>query len=192
MAADIVQLQNHLGIASSTVLGHSLGGKVAMQLALSDAARVEKLIVADIAPVAYAAHHQAVFAALESIDLAVLQSRQQADEQMARLLDDAGLRQFLLKALYRDGQQFRWRFNLSGLRACYGTVLASPQGKPFWGPTLFIKGEQSDYIKPEHEQTMRLLFPQFQFKMIAGAGHWLHGEKPVAFNRLVQQFLATD
>jgi esterase len=193
MAADIAQLQDDLGIASSAVLGHSLGGKVAMQLALSDAHRVQKLVVEDIAPVAYSAHHQSVFAALESIDLAVLQSRQQAEAQLTQALDDPGLRQFLLKGLYRkeEGgqQQFRWRFNLPILRASYDTVLAAPQGEPFTGPTLFIKGELSNYILPEHEAAMRASFPNFQFRMIAGAGHWLHGEKPVAFNRLVQQFL---
>jgi esterase len=192
MAADIAQLQDRLGIASSAVLGHSLGGKVAMQLALSDARRVQKLVVADIAPVVYTAHHQNVFAALESIDLATLQNRQQAEAQLAQTLSDPGLRQFLLKGLYRNEQsQYRWRFNLPVLRASYAAVLAAPQGQPFGGPTLFIKGGQSNYILPEHEAAMRALFPNFQFRMIAGAGHWLHGEKPVAFNRLVQQFLLT-
>lgn len=197
MAADIAQLQDQLGIQSSVVLGHSLGGKVAMQLALSDASRVQKLIVADIAPVTYAAHHQSVFAALESIDLATLQNRQQADAQMAQQLSDPGLRQFLLKGLYlnrepnkEQGQpQYCWRFNLPVLHQCYEEILAAPTGAPFSGPTLFIKGEQSDYILPEHEAVMRALFPAFQFRMIADAGHWLHGEKPVAFNRLVEQFL---
>jgi esterase len=189
MAADIALLQDTLGIASSAVLGHSLGGKVAMQLALGAAARVQKLVVADIAPVAYAPHHQAVFAALEAIDLAALQSRQQADALLAETLTEPGLRQFLLKGLYREQSQFRWRFNLPALHACYDAVLAAPQGEPFAGPTLFIKGGASDYILAEHEGQMRALFPQFTFRMISGAGHWLHGEKPAAFNRLVQQFL---
>lgn len=189
MATDIVSLQDELGIASSAVLGHSLGGKVAMQLALSNAARVQKLIVADIAPVTYTAHHQAVFAALESLDLERVQSRQQADAHLAERLADQGLRQFLLKGLYRDKEQYRWRFNLPVLRSCYAEVLAAPAGEPFPGPTLFIKGENSDYILPEHEAAIRMLFPNFEFRMIADAGHWLHGEKPVTFNRLVQQFL---
>lgn len=191
MAADIARLQDELGIASSVVLGHSLGGKVAMQLALSTASRVQKLAVADIAPVAYSAHHQAVFAALEAIDLTALQNRQQADEQLAQTLSDSGLRQFLLKALYRSEKGFRWRFNLPALRECYDSVLIAPQGEPFAGPTLFIKGEQSDYMRPEYETPMRALFPNFEFRMIAGAGHWLHGEKPVAFNGVVQQFLSS-
>jgi esterase len=195
MAADIAQLQDQLGITSSVVLGHSLGGKVAMQLALSDASRVQKLIVADIAPVTYSAHHQSVFAALESVDLAALQNRQQADAQMAQQLGDAGLRQFLLKALYQFKQQektqYRWRFNLPVLHQCYPAILAAPTGTPFSGPTLFIKGGQSDYILPEHEAVMRKLFPVFQLSLIADAGHWLHGEKPVEFNRLVELFLAS-
>lgn len=194
MAADVAQLQDQLGIESSVVLGHSLGGKVAMQLALNDASRVQKLIVADIAPVTYSPHHQNVFAALESVELATLQSRQQADAQMAQQLSDPSLRQFLLKALYQFKQQnqtqYRWRFNLPVLHQCYAEILAAPTGTPFSGPTLFIKGEQSDYILAEHDVVMRALFPAFQFQMIAGAGHWLHGEKPVEFNRLVEQFLA--
>ena len=192
MADDIARLQDHLAIESSVVLGHSLGGKVAMQLALSDAARVSKLIVADIAPVAYAAHHDTVFAALASLDLDTLQSRQQADTELAKTLTETGLRQFLLKGLYRDGEHYRWRFNLSALRERYDAVLAAPQGEPFAGPTLFIKGELSNYIGAEHEVEMRRLFPSFEFRMIAGAGHWLHGEKPTAFNRLVRQFIEGD
>ena len=123
------------------------------------------------------------------VDLETLQSRQQADAQLAERLAEPGLRQFLLKGLYRDQQQYRWRFNLPVLRSCYDAVLAAPAGEPFSGPTLFLKGENSDYILPEHETAIRALFPNFEFRMIAGAGHWLHGEKPVAFNRLVKQFL---
>ena len=189
MAADIARLQDDLGIASSALLGHSLGGKVAMQLALSDAARVQKLIVADIAPVVYAAHHQTVFAALEAINMNTLQSRQEADAQLAQTLTEPGLRQFLLKGLYRDQQHYRWRFNLPALRSCYEVVLAAPAGEPFSGPTLFIKGENSDYILPEYAMAMRTMFPNFKCRTIAGAGHWLHGEKPVAFNRVVKDFL---
>lgn len=189
MAADIEHLQDTLEITRSHLVGHSLGGKVAMQLALNDAARVQRLIVADIAPVAYPPQHTTILSALESIDLTQLRSRQQADVQLAQSITEISVRQFLLKSLYKEGDVFRWRFNLPVLQANYTKLTEALSGKPFDGPTLFIKGELSDYIKSEYEHAMRALFPHFEFKLIAGTGHWLHGEKPEAFNRLVTRFL---
>lgn len=189
MADDVACLQDELGIDSCALLGHSLGGKVAMQLALQRSERVRRLVVADIAPVAYEPHHDAVFAALRGIDLDALQSRQQAGAVLAQHLTDTGLQQFLLKGLYKDGDRYRWRFNLAVLMAQYDALLAAPAGQPFEGPTLFIKGGRSEYIRAEYEAAIRRLFPHFEFRMIAAAGHWLHGEKPAAFNRLVAQFL---
>jgi esterase len=189
MAADIAALLDDLGIDSCHLLGHSLGGKVAMQLALSQPQRVRRLVIADIAPVAYAPHHQDIFAGLQAIDLAGLQQRGDADGPLSQFVSELQVRQFLLKSLYRDEAGFHWRFNLPVLLASYQELLAAPSGAPFSGPTLFIKGELSDYILAEHETIIRTLFPNFTFKMIAGTGHWLHGEKPVIFNKLVQQFL---
>ena len=189
MAADIVALQDSLGIVRSHLVGHSLGGKVAMQLALSQPERVGRLVVADIAPIDYAPHHQDIFAGLQAVDLAALRQRGDADGPLAQFVAELPVRQFLLKSLYRDEVGFHWRFNLSVLRASYKELLAAPTGRPFNGPTLFIKGELSDYIVAAYEPQMRELFPNFTFKMIAGTGHWLHGEKPLIFNRLVQQFL---
>ena len=116
MAADIALLQDTLGIARSHVVGHSLGGKVAMQLALQHPARVQRLVVADIAPVAYAPHHREIFAALQGLDLQGIANRGELDAQLARSLPDSGVRQFLLKSLYRDGDVWRWRFNLPVLQ----------------------------------------------------------------------------
>jgi esterase len=189
MAGDIVALQQHLGIAASHVLGHSLGGKVAMQLALRYPERVQRLAIADIAPVGYAPHHQAIFAGLQAIDLVHLRQRSDAEPILAQFIEEPAVRLFLLKSLYRDGEQFRWRFNLPVLIDSYRELLAAPHGEPFNGPTLFIKGELSDYIVAEYEPAIRKLFPNFTFKSIAGTGHWLHAEKPAAFNKLIQQFL---
>jgi esterase len=189
MAADIAALQDDLGIGSSDLIGHSLGGKVAMQLALSQPQRVRRLVIADIAPVVYTPHHQDIFAGLQAVDLTGLQQRSDADGPLSKFVRESGVRQFLLKSLYRDETGFHWRFNLPVLLASYKELLAAPSGAPFHGPTLFIKGELSDYILAEHESTIRALFPNFTFKMIAGTGHWLHGEKPAVFNKLVQQFL---
>jgi esterase len=188
MAADIVQLQNMLGITASHVVGHSLGGRVAMELALYHPSRVQSLVVADIAPVSYAPHHVAIFAALQTLDLHIA-NRGEADAQLASLIPETSVRQFLLKSLYQDGDVWRWRFNVPALLANYAALTTHQSGEPFTGPTLFIKGELSDYIQPEYEPAMHALFPAFELKTIAGAGHWLHGEKPAEFNRLVKDFI---
>jgi len=189
LAADIIALQDRLRIPASAIVGHSLGGKVAMELALNAPERVTRAVFADIAPVRYAPHHQAIFAALENLDLAALTRRGDAEAVLAQFIAEPAVRQFLLKSLYRDDSGFHWRFNPDALRSCYPALGAAPEGQPFEGPALFIKGELSDYIEPAHRAAISSLFPHFQFKMIAGTGHWLHAERPVAFNRLVRQFL---
>ncbi len=190
MAADIARLQDTLGISDSHVVGHSLGGRVAMQLALSRPARVRSLIVADIAPVAYAPHHVAILNALQSADLKDIVSRNDVDAQLASSIADMGTRQFLLKSLYKEGDHWRWRFNLPVLEASYPNITRAQHGEPFLKPALFIKGGASDYILPKYEDAMRALFPGFELQTIADAGHWLHGEKPVEFNAIARDFLA--
>lgn len=192
LAADVAALQDRLGIDACALVGHSLGGKVAMQLALNAPQRVRRLLAADIAPVRYPPHHQRILGALAALDLAALAGRGGAEAQLARAIAEPAVRQFLLKSLYRDHSGFHWRFNLAALASDYAALSAAPHGAPYAGPTLFIKGELSSYIAPEHQAAMRALFPNFRFKMIQGAGHWLHAERPAAFNRLVQQFLADD
>jgi len=202
MADDILALQEKLGFGAGDfsqcginqfdIVGHSLGGKVAMQLALNFPQAVRRLVVADIAPVAYAPGHDAVFAALSAVDLRSVERRGDADAMMAPYLTDLSLRQFLLKGLYRDEGGYHWRFNLPALKVNYAAIRAAPSGNPFTGPTLFIKGELSDYITAEHEPTLRHWFPNFEFRIIAGAGHWLHGEKPAEFNSLVKAFMSAD
>lgn len=192
MAADVALLQDTLGIQSSHVIGHSLGGRVAMQLALRQPARVQRLVVADIAPVAYAPHHVDILNALQGLDLEGIANRGEVDVQLASSIADMGTRQFLLKSLYKEGDHWRWRFNLSVLAASYANITQAQHGEPFTKPTLFIKGGTSDYILPEYESAMRTLFPNFELKTIDGAGHWLHGEKPEEFNGLVRTFLSAD
>lgn len=189
MAADVALLQDTLGIDRSHVVGHSLGGRVAMQLALQSPARVQRLVVADIAPVAYAPYHTGILAALQALDLNGIANRGEVDAQLAAAIPDTGVRQFLLKSLYKADEAWRWRFNLPALQACYANITVAQHGAPFSGPTLFIRGGASDYILPQHEPAMRALFPNYVLRTIAGAGHWLHGEKPEEFNRLVTAFL---
>lgn len=190
MAEDVKETLDHLGLDQVILLGHSMGGKIAMEFALRYPARVSKLILADISPVQNRPRHLGILSALESIDLNNLQSRQQADQQLALSITESGVRQFLLKSLYKEDDQFRWRFNIKALSANYQQLLEAPASKgPYTGPTLFIKGAESDYLLPEHQSLIQHLFPHSKAKVIMGTGHWLHAEKPVAFAKIVTDFL---
>lgn len=190
MAEDVRRLLKQLGIGSAAFVGHSLGGKVAMQLALRWPECVRHLVVADIAPVAYKPHHNATLAAMCSIDLRALKSRAEADAQLALAEEELGVRQFLLKNLARnDDGGWRWKLNLAAIDRCYDDLRQAPAGEPFTGPTLFIKGENSAYIQSSHSTAMQRQFPAHQLSVINGTGHWLHAEKPAAFNALVSEFL---
>jgi esterase len=190
MAEDLKETLDYLGLETVVLLGHSMGGKVAMEFALRYPLRVNKLILADISPVQNRARHQDILKALDAIDLAHLQSRQQADQQLAVTIEEIGVRQFLLKSLYKENEQFQWRFNIKALTANYPRLLQAPESTgPYPGPTLFIKGGDSDYLLPEHQTVIQQLFPHSKAKIIMGTGHWLHAEKPVAFAKIVSDFL---
>jgi len=193
MAQDIAELIDTLGVSPCYMLGHSMGGKVAMELALNQPQLISKLIIADIAPVAYPDHHEQVFSGLSKIDLSSLSSRNEADEQLKHMIPEASTRAFLLKNLYRTPtKQFAWRMNLSVLEQEYAKISAAPKGSPYQGPTLFIKGALSQYIQREHQQAIETLFPNYQFKIIEGTGHWPHAEKPALFLKLVERFLLSE
>lgn len=190
MAEDVKDTLDHLGLDQVILLGHSMGGKIAMEFALRYPERVNKLILADISPVQNRPRHHEILSALDGIDLNNLQSRQQADQQLALSINETGVRQFLLKSLYKEDKQFRWRFNIKALIANYPQLLEAPPSKgPYTGPTLFIKGAESDYLLPEHQSLIQQLFPNSKAKIIMGTGHWLHAEKPVAFAKIVTDFL---
>ncbi|KKL00176.1 alpha/beta fold hydrolase [Rheinheimera mesophila] len=190
MAEDVKETLDHLGLEQVMLLGHSMGGKIAMEFALRYPDRVNKLILADISPVQNKPRHLEILSALDGIELDNLQSRQQADQQLALSVTETGVRQFLLKSLYKEGERFRWRFNVKALIANYPQLLAAPSSKgPYPGPTLFIKGAESDYLLPEHQHQIQQLFPHSKAKVIMGTGHWLHAEKPVAFAKIVTDFL---
>jgi len=195
MADDIVELLDDLDISRAHLLGHSMGGKVAMQVALNQPQRVGKLIAADIAPVDYKPdRHGGVLAGLEALANARPGTRQEADKLLAEHVEEASVRAFLLKNLVRaeDGR-FDLRLYLPGILAnYYETLTLAPTGHPFSGPTLFIKGGDSAYIQDKHRQEVMRLFPNAQLKIIANAGHWLHAEKPEAFNHIVLNFLASS
>lgn len=191
LAHTVGQWASDKGLHSYHLLGHSMGGKVAMQMALNDYASViEKLIVVDIAPKPYPPHHQDVFKGLNSVDFTQATDRKSVEEQLRPFVSDAGIRQFLLKSLYKKDGHMAWRFNVEVLESRYDAVAAAPDmGQPFSGPTLFIKGMNSDYIQAEDQQQIQQLFPNARAKLIEGAGHWPHAEKPSAFNHVVENFL---
>jgi len=190
MAQDIVEVMQYLAINSATVLGHSMGGKIAMELALTSPELVEKLIIADIAPVEYPPHHSEIITGLKSLDLSQLTQRKDADKQLAQYVDNIGVRQFLLRNLSSDNGQFSFKCNIDNIAKNYPNIMKTYQGtNTYQGPTLFIKGANSDYILPEHRTEILRLFPQSRARVIQAAGHWLHAEKTIAFNRSVENFL---
>ena len=191
MAQDIVVLMRHFDIKSAIILGHSMGGKIAMELALTSPELVEKLIVADIAPVEYPPHHNKIIAGLKSLDFSTITQRKDADIQLAKYVEELSVRQFLLSNLRSENGQLSFRCNVENIANNYPEIMKTYQGNnSYQGPTLFIKGANSNYILPEHRDEIVRLFPQSRARVIQGAGHWLHAEKTMAFNRSVEGFLA--
>ena len=171
------------------VLGHSMGGKAAMVLALTQPHLVRRLIVADIAPVAYSHDQHGPITAMRNVKLAQVEKRQDAADQMKGIEDD--LKPFLLQSL--DLKEKRWRLNLDVLAREMDKITGFPAiTGQFPGPTLFLSGAQSDYVLPAHRDKIRSHFPQARFAKIPGAGHWLHAEKPREFETAVQVFLNAD
>jgi len=191
MAADVLALMDGQGIPRASILGHSMGGKVAMQFAMQTAERVHKLVVVDIAPKAYRHHHDAVLTAMQTLDFGAHKTRQALDRALREGIPDAGVRQFVLTNVVRDATagSFTWQLNLPAIVAHYADLAAAPSGEPFSGPALFIKGAMSDYIKAGDREVIEALFPQARAKVIGNAGHWPHAEKPQAFGKLVGDFL---
>jgi len=191
MAADVLALMDKLGLDKAHILGHSMGGKVAMQLAMNCPGRVEKLIVADIAPVEYGHGHDEVLAALYAVQNAGgAASRKEADTIMATHLDTLGVRQFLSTNLEKkDSGKLGWRMGLDQINADYDSVVEAPTGQIFDKPALFIRGELSHYVEDRYLPEIDRLFPHNQLVTMAGCGHWLHAEKPQDFLAHVQGFL---
>ena len=191
MATDVDKFFAAQKIESAHVIGHSMGGKVAMQFALDFPARVKKLVVVDMAPRAYARVHDKIFAALLAVDLPAFQTRQQIEEVLASEIPSLNLRRFLLKNLGRNEHgKFVWKMNLRGVAENYsrlGEVLSAKN--QFDKPALFIRGGKSDYINAADETEIRRRFPAAQVATIAAANHWVHADAPEEFLKLVLDFL---
>lgn len=189
MARDLAEVIESLG-APVDLLGHSMGGKASMQLALTRPELVRRLVVADIAPVAYT-HDQSQHArAMASVDLARVTNRAEADAALAAGVDDPALRAFFLQSLDLRAQPPRWKLNLSVLESEMPRIVGWPgtEGR-FDNPSLFLTGAESHYVRPENRETIRTRFPKARFAKIPGAGHWLHAEKPREFEETVRVFL---
>jgi len=192
MAQDVINYMAVSGINTAIVLGHSMGGKVAMTMALNFPKQVESLIVADIAPVTYPLHHQDIFDGLGAVNFKLQRTRQEVDSILAKYIETKGVRQFLMKNLERcdDSGGFKWRLNLEDIRNNYENILESPPlGSPFERDILFIAGGLSDYIKAEYREETLASFPNAQIKVISDASHWLHAENPRIFINICLKFL---
>ena len=172
------------------LLGHSMGGKAAMMLALTHPEGLRRLVVADIAPIAYGHSQQGLIAAMRGLDLAGLDSRAEADRRLAEHIDDPGLRGFLLQSLELRAKPPRWRLNLDALEANMDGIIGwpAPEGR-FEGPALFLAGGSSDYVRPEHRKPIREAFPRARIARIPEAGHWLHADRPEATAATLRSFL---
>nr|MBI1228659.1 alpha/beta fold hydrolase [Cytophagales bacterium] len=190
MAADIVELMDEEGLDKAFLMGHSMGGKTAMFVALMHPARVEKLIVADIAPRYYPVHHEKILEGLNAIDLETLSSRKEADDKLSEHIDEVGIRQFLLKSLTRKDGKFAWKVNLPVITEkieIVGEGIALDGS--FDGPTLFMGGANSQYIQDKDREDIDRYFPNSHLIYIKEAGHWLHAEQPAAVIETVKAFL---
>lgn len=191
LAADLAEvIAAHGGRAD--VLGHSMGGKAAMVLALTRPAAVNRLIVADIAPVAYAHSQNHLIEAMRGLDLSRVARRGEADATLAAAVPDPATRAFLLQSLDLKANPPVWRLNLDALEAGMDGITGWPKGIAgrFDGPVLFLSGAESTYVRPEHRERIMALFPAARFAKIPGAGHWLHAEKPREFEAAVRAFLS--
>ena len=191
MAGDLLKFMDHAEISKAALLGHSLGGKVAMQFALLHPDRLRQLVIVDIAPRAYESIHDEVFHGLRSLDLPRLRTRTQADEALAAHIPNHAMRRFLLTNLMFDLETGpRWRVNLEALHAQREQLIASVVGMvPFCKPTLFIRGGRSDYIGEEDRGPIQTMFPEATLETIEDAGHWVHADSPEAFLKCLLEFL---
>lgn len=186
MAKDLAEVVDANG-GCADLIGHSMGGKAAMALALSQPEKLRRLIVADIAPVAYNRTQVQIIHALRNLDLSLVEKRSDADKLLGAEISDAGTRAFLLQSL--DVKKKKWRFNLDVLESEMPKIMGFPSLEgPFEGPVLFLSGGLSDYILPQYRPQIKALFPKARFARIPDVGHWLHAEKPREFEATARVF----
>lgn len=187
MAQDIAEVIDQIG-APCHVVGHSMGGKASMVLAAQNPHLVDRLIIADIAPVAYSHSQMQFITAMRGVDLSQITRRSEAETQLVDLGVDPALQSFFTQSLDVAGK--RWRLNLDVLAQEMDSILSFPKlTGQFDRPTLFLSGANSDYVAPDHRPMIKSLFPKARFAKLPGAGHWLHADKPREFEAAVRTFL---
>lgn len=191
LADDLMEFIQDHSLTKPIILGHSMGGKTVMQFDLKYPEIAEKIIVVDIAPKFYPVHHEAVLAGLNSLDLPNLKSRQEANDHLKRFIESEGIRQFILKNLYRDeNQDFKLRINLKVISKKIDVVGHELiYKKASETPTFFIKGEESHYILPEDERLIAEIFPNFNILTVVQAGHWVQADNPVEFKTVFEKIM---
>lgn len=192
MAEDVVALFDKLGLQMPAVLGHSMGGKVAMTLALTEPRRVGRLIVVDIAPISYGDRFSSYMQAMRGVDTMAATSRDEVQRALSQDIHDPGTVGFLMQNLVRHNEQYDWRINLTALSAAMGEIGAFPSaldGKTFDGPTTLITGARSDYVSAEDRKLFGNYFPKARFIEIRESGHWVHVDRPDEFIAAVREAL---
>ena len=194
MCRDLETFMDEQGISRAHLLGHSMGGKVVMQFALENGARVESLLVADMAPKAYVGNHQPIFEALLGLDLSQVKERGEVQTYLSEKLEEPAVWQFLLKNLYlKNNGQYAWRMNVPVIYRAYQEILGQnlSWGQSYLGPTLFLAGGKSNYVLAHEFSSYASFFPKLSLKFIPQAGHWLHAEAPQDFLAEVKGFLGS-
>ena len=189
LSDDLYNLIRDLELENIILVGHSMGGKTVMTFAQKYPEFIEKLIVVDIGPKAYPMHHNIILEGLNSLDLSIIKSRGQADKQLSIFIEDNGVKQFLLKNLFWvEKGQLGWRINIPVLENKMPNIIAAIPDKIVETPTLFIRGEKSNYIVEDDFQNIYDQFPNSEIETIYDAGHWVHAENPFSFYNMVIDF----
>ncbi len=194
MAGDVMHTLTAMRALPAAIMGHSIGGKLAMQIVLTHPDAVSRLLVSDIAPVCYPPRNTAILAAMRAIPLHADLTRAGADAALTQAQPDPVIRAFLLQNLRlhdAESQGPAWRAGLAEIEAGLPAIEGwePPNAAPYPGPTLFVAGARSEFIRPEHRALIRALFPAARFVKIKNAGHWVHADNPDGFNAVLQTFL---
>ena len=191
MVDDLLEFMETHEIESTYLLGHSMGGKTAMQFSFDYPEKIDKLIVADISPEEYDHRHDKLIDAMMSVDLSKYASRSDVDKDLKNKIASSRIRQFLLKNLYwKDRSSLGWKANLEVIQENLHEIFrALDSEQPFDKPTLFIRGAESNYITDVHVSRIKELFPDSEIETIDDASHWLHAEKPEEFLKITETFL---
>lgn len=191
MVADVSALIQRLELENVSLVGHSMGGKVAMWLALTQPERVSRLAVVDIAPVSYDNRFKDIFAGLNALDLSILEDRNSADDQLSNWVSDRRVRQYLLQNLQKTQNGWRWRCNLDLIEGDLDVLMGFPEAsdKSYQGGCMFIYGARSNYVTEDQFNRIRTLFPYARMRAIHGAGHWVYVDQAALFMNALTSFL---